>query len=287
MLVAQLTDLHLPLPGSPPKYGKDAAVEFAAAIRRLNELSVAPDVVIITGDLVDSGEAAEYDRVAEILGDLNHRSLLIPGNHDARGPMRSRLADDHPELSQCDDFIQWVIDDLPVRLIGLDTLIPGRGTGELCEDRLAWLAEQLARGGDRPTMIAMHHPPFDTGVWWMDRMGMERGHGELRKMVEAHPNVVRILCGHQHRSVTTNWGPTVLSICPSAWTQLLLDLGPEAPPHGIAEPGAIQLHRWTGTNLVTHTEYIHRLAEPVDFRDEWVEDWPTMRDQLRAGTRGV
>jgi 3',5'-cyclic AMP phosphodiesterase CpdA len=96
---------------------------------------------------------------------------VIPGNHDAREPLRAAFAADG--YLPADGFLQYAIEDYPVWLIALDTLIPGAAGGLLCSERLAWLDHALASAAARPVLLMMHHPPFLTGIERMDRDGLQ------------------------------------------------------------------------------------------------------------------
>ena len=95
--------------------------------------------------------------------------------------------------------LHYTVEDHPVRLIGLDTVIPGQGRrrarapGGSPGSRTRWDA-----GPDRPTVIFMHHPPFRTNIEHMDVIGLE-GAEAMGRLVERHPQIERILCGHVHR----------------------------------------------------------------------------------------
>ena len=97
--------------------------------------------------------------------------------------------------------MQYVVEGHPVRLIALDTLVPGQVGGLLCAERLIWLAARLEEAPARPTLIFMHHPPFVTGLQAMDAMGLE-GKEELAAVIRRHPQVERLVCGHVHRPMT-------------------------------------------------------------------------------------
>ncbi len=96
--------------------------------------------------------------------------------------------------------IQYVIDDYPVRMIGLDTQVIGKPYGLMCEDRINWLEQQLSAAPDRPTLVFMHHPPFDTGIEHMDLQNCRNGEA-LGALVEKHSQIKYILCGHVHRQI--------------------------------------------------------------------------------------
>src|SRR5262249_19750049 len=111
------------------------------AVAHIMKLDPRPDIVLATGDLVEAGKPEEYANLRRLLAPLSMPVFVIPGNHDARDTLRAGFAD-HAYLPR-DGFIQYTIEDLPLRLIALDTLVPGKGHGELCEERLAWAEARL------------------------------------------------------------------------------------------------------------------------------------------------
>ena len=129
--------------------------------------------------------------------------FVIPGNHDAREPMREAFNRDG--YLPGEGFLNYVIEEYPLRMVGLDTLVPGEASGELCGDRLRWIDDALEAAPDRPTLILMHHPPFRTGIAPMDRMGL-RGSADFAEIIRRHPQVERICCGHVHRAIECRFG---------------------------------------------------------------------------------
>ena len=171
MLMAQITDTHIK-PEGVLAYGRvDTAPYLARAVEHLVALKPRPDLVLATGDLVDSGRPDEYRRLHDLLAPLPMPVYLIPGNHDDRDALAAAFAD-HAYMPRGGGFIQYVVEGYPVRLIALDTLVAGEVGGLLCAERLGWLAARLAEAPDRPTVIFMHHPPFDTGIARMDAHGL-------------------------------------------------------------------------------------------------------------------
>ncbi|MBS36002.1 MAG: phosphodiesterase [Thiotrichales bacterium] len=265
MLIAQVSDLHIRGRRSQEPFGVDNDTNFATAIDWLNTFSPRPDVVLLTGDLTNHGQPAEYQALAELLAALNMPWFVIPGNHDSRELMECLLPlDSHP--ARHNDFFCYSVEDYELRLVGLDTTLPKRHDGALCVERLEWLDKTLAREPQHPTLIFMHHPPFETGIWWMDHIGMLSGADKLVELLGKHPQVERLVSGHLHRAIHTSLGGVPASVCPSSAHQVHLDLTPEQPPHFIKEPAALQLHSWTGCSLVTHTQLIAYPAEPIDLR---------------------
>lgn len=254
MLLAQITDMHLGLDGSKAAVRFQTPAHLDRAVAHLGRLDPLPDAVLCTGDLVDEGTPEEYARLVEVLGRLPMPWYVVPGNHDHRENLRAALRSRGylPERG----FLCYAVDAGPLRLIGLDTIVPGEDHGLLCAERLGWLEARLAEAPARPTILFMHHPPFKVGIEAIDAMGLE-GSGALAEIVARHPQVERVLCGHLHRPIVKRFAGTVASVCPSTAHQLRLDLRRGEPMRLVDDPPACQLHLWDEVNgLVTHTSYI-------------------------------
>jgi 3',5'-cyclic AMP phosphodiesterase CpdA len=193
MLIAQVTDTHIKSAGRLAYRTVDTAEKLARCVEHLNNLDPRPDIVLMTGDLVDLGSVEEYAVLRRLLAPLDMPIYVVPGNHDDRRAMREAFAD-YDYLPGTGEFLHYVIDRYPIRLVGLDTMVPGQPGGEMCKTRLAWLDDQLASARDFPTLLFMHHPPFLTGIANMDWQNCRNGE-DLGVMVERYPQVFRILCG--------------------------------------------------------------------------------------------
>ncbi|MGH7093791.1 MAG: phosphodiesterase [Stellaceae bacterium] len=264
MLVAQITDMHIlargklfhaPYRAIPPEAGPEySRIDTGACLRRavaaLNALVPRPDVVVVTGDLTDHGNAEEYDHLREILAAAAMPLYVIPGNHDNREALRRAFAADGylPE----DGFLHYTVDHYPVRLVALDTHVPDSPDGELCGERLAWLDATLAAAPERPTLVMMHHPPFPTAIEHMDRHGL-RDPDTFAAVIARHKQVERILCGHLHRTIDRRFAGTVAGTAPATAHQLLLDITPGSRGHFTFEPPGYKLHLWRDGGLITHT----------------------------------
>jgi 3',5'-cyclic AMP phosphodiesterase CpdA len=191
---------------------------------------------------------------------------LIPGNHDDRHALATAFPT-HAYLPRDGGFLHYVVEDHPLRIIALDTLVPGKGGGLMCAERLAWLGARLGEAPARPTLIFMHHPPFRTGIAHMDALGLDNAEA-FGEIVHRHRQVVCIACGHLHRPIQTRWNGTLVMTAPSTAHQVTLDLRPDAPLTFTMEPPACLLHVWgEESGLVTHTSYIGDFAGPYPFRD--------------------
>src|SRR3979490_1305457 len=158
MLIAQISDMHVKADGE-LLYGRiDTAGFVERAVAHVGALDPRPDVVLATGDLVEGGKPEEYARLRRLLAPLAMPVHLIPGNHDAREALREAFAD--PAYLPPTGFLHYTIETLPVRLIALDTLVPGKGYGALCRERLDWL-EARRIYNDQPTTHILAHPPVE------------------------------------------------------------------------------------------------------------------------------
>lgn len=253
MLLCQISDPHIVAEGK-LAYGRiDTPRMLERCVRKILELPRRPDAVIATGDLTDHATGDEYGLFAELIAPLPMPVYLAVGNHDDRDALRAALPA-HAHLRGSDGFVQYAIEDFDLRLVVLDTLVPNAPGGELCSRRLHWLDRTL-RASDRPTVVAQHHPPFATGLSFMDRMGLADPAAEA-DVIARHPQVERVISGHIHRTTQTRFAGTVASICPSTAHQLLLDLVPDADIRFTLEPAGFQLHLWDGARLVTHTAVV-------------------------------
>jgi 3',5'-cyclic AMP phosphodiesterase CpdA len=267
MLIAQITDTHVLAPGH-LAYGRvDTNACLAQAVETLLREDPRPDLVLVTGDLAHRGTPEEYANLRALLAPLPMPMLVIAGNHDERGPLAEAFAD-HAYLPQS-GFLHYAVEDYPLRLVGLDTVIAGETGGTLCAERIAWLEATLAAAPRRPTAIFMHHPPFDTGIEGMDAHGLdEAASAALAEVVRRHPQVERILAGHVHRTIQARFGGTLASVAPSTAHQVSLDLRPGVRIGFTLEPPGYHLHRYTPqSGLVTHAVTIGDHAGPFSFRD--------------------
>lgn len=129
---------------------------------------------------------------------------------------------------------------------------------EYCEERLFWLAQNLP--SDRPTIVAMHHPPFPSGVEWLDPADATWS-DPIGDLIERAPNVVRIICGHVHRGIFRTWRGVPVSSAPSVAHQVAFDLTGGAPPLFSFEAPGFHLHRWDGRDLTTYVISVEGFSE--------------------------
>nr|WP_246603119.1 phosphodiesterase [Falsiroseomonas tokyonensis] len=263
-MIAQLSDPHLRPAGELYRGLVDSNAMFAAALDQLDRLDPQPDLVLLSGDLVEEGTEAEYAQAASLLARLRAPILAIPGNHDSRDGFRRCFAH-HPHLPASGP-LHFAADGFgPLRVLGLDVTVPGAHHGEMDAAAYAWLEARLAEQPGRPTLIMMHQPPFASGIPFIDPYRCH--HGErLAAIVARHPSVERILCGNLHRFMQLRFAGTLLMTAPSTTTALALRLSPDAEPASYVEPPAMLLHHWRKeTGLVTHLMPIGTFRGPLPF----------------------
>lgn len=255
MLIAQISDMHINAPDAPSMSGIDAIGNLERCVEAVNALDPAPDLVLATGDLTKDGTAAEYVTLLGLLEPLVAPVYAIPGNHDIREAMLEAFTE-AAYLPRDGGFLHYVIEDYPLRLIALDTVVAMAPHGMLDEGRLDWLAARLQEAPDQPTVLVMHHPPFKSGYAAMD--GMRCFDGEaLGALVAEHSQIEGVLCGHLHRAAHVPFYGTTAMTSPSTAAQLRLDLrgGTVLGEGGIwsDDPPAYMLHLWQdGEGLISH-----------------------------------
>jgi 3',5'-cyclic-AMP phosphodiesterase len=265
MLICQLTDLHVATAGVGKRHVSDTTGMTERALRCVAALSPAPDVVVITGDLTEHGSTAEYRQLADLLRRyVKSPVFVIPGNHDDRAALRAELPS-YIRVSPDQETLSYVVDEMPVRLVMLDTLVVNEDHGFLSDSQLSWLDTAFGAGTQKPTLVAMHHPPILTGIRHMDAIGLLNAPA-FRDVVSRHTQVQRIICGHHHRPVVGSCAQAIASIAPSVAHQIALSFD---PAHGGAftfEPPALELHLWNETaGFVSHTVYTGLYDGPYPF----------------------
>jgi 3',5'-cyclic AMP phosphodiesterase CpdA len=265
MLICQLTDLHVRPVGKPANRVSETNVFAERAFRAVARLNPQPDVVVITGDLTECGLDEEYACLSQLMRRyLPMPVFVIPGNHDRRSNLRERLK--HlPGVLADPQYIQYAVDDYPVRLVMLDTLVPGAGHGELRAEQLAFLDRTLAAAPSKPTIVCMHHPPFTCGIVHIDHINL-RNAAAFAAIIGQHRQVDRIICGHHHRPIVGRVAHAIALIAPSVAHQVELSLKPDDPGAFVFEPPAFQLHRWTAADgIASHTVYVEDYPGPYPF----------------------
>jgi len=266
-MILQISDMHIADPGTEPDDLLHQADHLARTVLWINGLSARPDAVLCSGDLVDHFTPSQYARLADILDDLEMPFYLMVGNHDHRENLRAAFPE-HGYLG-VDGFVQYAIRIGDLRLVALDSQKTGQTPGELCDVRLDWLSSTLAEDQATPTVVALHHPPFSSTSTMMDAFGLHSGGPELAAILNASPQVERLVAGHVHRPVTTMFGGTVAMSCPSTSHQIALQPGRTDGVALMAEPPSALLHHWSADcGLISHVVPIGPFETLIDVKVE-------------------
>lgn len=263
MLIAQLSDIHIRPKGRLYKDLIDSAQRLRRAVAHINALQPRPEWVLLTGDLGDEEHMDELLHAREILDGLTMPLLALPGNHDDREQFRHCFAD-HAHLPR-QGPLHFAVDAGAMRIVALDATVPGQHHGQIRGEDLAWLGATLQARPQQPTLLLMHHPPFVSGIGYLDAYRCFDTEG-LEYLVRQHPQVQALLCGHVHRVMLRRWGGTLAFSAPSTATEIDLRLYPQARPASHAGPTGYALHRWdSAQGLVSHVVNLDEQDGPYPF----------------------
>ena len=282
--ILHLSDTHL-LAGNAPLGGRyDTAANLRRTLDAVEGLGIRPDAIVFTGDLTDLGEPDAYralraaiEPVAERLG---APVVWVAGNHDERPAMRRHLLDLEPtELP-----VTSVSDLGGLRLIALDTTVPGWHHGDLDDEQLAWLQGVLSTPAPLGTILAMHHPPLPSHIPLFDILEL-RDQGRLAEAI-AGTDVRAILAGHLHYSTSGTFAGIPVSV--SAATCYTMDLArPAAEVNGMDAGQSFHLvHVYDDTITNAVVPVVDAQAGEY-FSAEWVERMASLTpgERLEAFSR--
>jgi len=240
-VLVQLSDPHIGATWA----GADPRAKWLATVESIARLPDRPHAVLVSGDLADNAADAEYAVVASALERFGVPVYVLPGNHDDRARLR-----DHFQLPGASaEPVHYSADLSALRLVVLDSTVPGRDSGSLGSEQLAWLEAELSGAPDQVTVLAMHHPPFATGAPAWDAIGLAPSDREaLGEVVRRHPQVRRVLAGHVHRAITAEFAGRIAFSCPSTYLQGRLHL--DATELELTdEPPGFMLHAVRGAEV--------------------------------------
>lgn len=235
-LLAQISDTHVRVD------------DDGASVRQLQKAfaqarDYKADLVLLTGDLVNDERDEEYAALAEAIADSPAPLFLMPGNHDARARIRARFPG-HGYLPS-GRFLSYAIEQFPIRVVVVDQIVPGETFGVLTEGQADWLDRTLAADRAKPTIVALHHPPFPTHDLLFDQIGLHDS-DLFQFVISKHPQVARVICGHHHRVAFGQVAHAPAIVAPStSWAYgLAVHPGQPIAPRTGEQPGWM-LHIWT------------------------------------------
>ena len=244
-LLAQLSDPHI----GADWFDDQSVPRLEAVLDAIHSLRPQPDAVLVTGDIADHATDEEYEQVRKLLGP--HGALVLPGNHDDR-----RTLYRHFGVGRYGHPVSYAVDFGPLRVLVLDTTLPGKDSGVLEGDQLLWLDATLATEPDLPTLIAMHHPPIVTGVPACDEIGLAASDClALGEVIERHQQVRRIVCGHFHSTIAGELAGCGVLVAPSTYVQARLDFQAREIELTSEHPG-FAVHALVDGELISHVETV-------------------------------
>lgn len=241
LLIAQISDLHIKPPGELAYREVDTASALAGCVEELNRFQPRPDLVIISGDLVDAPSRESYEHLLRLLAPLQIPCAAVPGNHDDRAMMRAAFPGGSYAMPAGALNAARTVGDVDIILI--DSTVPGAAHGELDAGTLAWLEAALGASPTRPALLFLHHPPFATGIGHMDVQNL-RNAADLALLLRRHRRARLLAAGHVHRAALSMFADIAATICPAPNHAVALDLDARLPPSFKIEPPGFHLHAW-------------------------------------------
>ncbi len=260
MFLAQISDTHLLSMAQDTPLAKKRADNLTRCVNTINKMAIQPAAIIHTGDMINfapKGSEHEngYQLAFEILSQLKAPFYPTIGNRDSRSDLIARFF--QPDLLGAQaTFCQYRIKLEEADLICVDTKSDTRNIGASCQSRLAQLNELLQQDTHKPVFVFMHHPPARIEALKnpLQFESIEQA-GALVELLDRYDNIVRILCGHTHRSDILSMGHHTASTHPSLATDVRLDQYPEQ----LTDEPVFQLHELLDDHSVTSMSHF---AEP-------------------------
>ena len=283
-VIVHLSDTHL-LAGNRLLGGRyDTAANLAATLAAVERTGVRPDAIVFTGDLTDLGEPEAYAvlraEVEPFAARLGAPIVWVAGNHDERPALREGLFDAAPTHEP----VTAVHDLGGLRLIALDSTVPGWHHGDLDDAQLAWLRETLAEPAPLGTILALHHPPLPSHIPFFDIL--ELRHQDALATAIADTDVRAILAGHLHYATAGTFAGVPVSVASATCYTMNLQR-PPAEVNGMDAGQSFHLvHVYDDT--ITHAVVPVGEAETAEFfTPKWVEQMAalTPAERLDAFSR--
>jgi 3',5'-cyclic-AMP phosphodiesterase len=267
-VVVHVSDPHFLAGGARLGGRYDVESTFARTLDAIRAVHPSPAAIVVTGDLADLGEPDAYRRlraaVEPVAAELGTVVVWVAGNHDERPALREGLLDLAPTQEPVTGV--WDLDGL--RLIALDSSVPGWHHGDLDEAQLAWLAEVLREPAPHGTLLAMHHPPLPSHLPLFDILEL-RHQDEFADVIRG-TDVRGILAGHLHYSSHGTFAGVPVSVSSATCYTMNVAL-PAAEVNGMDAAQAFQLvHVYPDT--ITHTVVpVVDAATGTYFSEAWLE----------------
>lgn len=278
-LLIQITDTHILPPGEILYDEVDTALHLTETVQQINRMRPLPDVVMITGDLVEHGDKTGYKHFLELIRPLKMPTYVIPGNHDNPKVMTDVFAGTSCFPSR-DSTFQYAVDDLPFRILALNSCCGGSELPAFDENRLSWLKKELGQS-DKPTLIALHHPPMITGIELVDMGGSEWFQG-LSSVVAETKHVKLVICGHCHTDMSGRMGSVPVYMAPATAHQLVATRGLTIAPAAINMAGTPVLHHFIDNDFVSGSNQWPANADDIRIDKKSGRSWHELKQAMKG-----
>ncbi len=227
MRLLHLSDLHIPRDLGPNAEGVDARAVLAQLLydcRRLADI----DLVLVSGDVADDGSREGYTDALDLVDSFGRRhgaaQAWCVGNHDAREAFSAVLGTGHRDRDGQDvgrpataNACAATSESSGVRVVTLDSLVPGEVFGRIGPEQLDWLGAVLARPAAAGTVVALHHPPISVSPEWaaaslQDAVAL----GDVLR----GSDVQAVLCGHVHAQISGAFAGVPVRVGPGVITRV-------------------------------------------------------------------
>jgi len=281
-LLVQITDTHVVERGTLLYGMADTARHLAESVSQINAMRPRPDLVLITGDLVEHPGPRTYSHFRDLIAPLQVPVYLMPGNHDDPSIMCEFFADTDMFPGEPPHY-QYAIEGPNFRTLMLNSHLDNSELPCFGARRLQWLQYEL-ESSDQPTLIAIHHPPMVTGVGFIDMVG-KQWYQEIGELIADHPQVLKVICGHGHFDLSGMIGNVPVQMAGAIAHQLIagrvIDIAPSFDPM----PVPPVLHHWIDGNLVSgYYPWPDGVdAERIDKSSNM--DWEVLKDRMRGSLK--
>lgn len=282
-LLIQITDTHI-LPPGKVLYGDiDTALHLRETVKKINRMQPIPDAVIFTGDLVEHGDKASYEYFIELIEPLTMPAWVIPGNHDNPHAMRNIFAGTG-YFPVTEPGHQYSIEDLPFRILALNSHCDGTELPAFNEQKLRWLQDQLGRS-KKPVLIAIHHPPMTTGIELIDMGGSDWFQG-IKSVLAEYSHVKLVICGHCHIDLCGRIGQVPVYMAPANSHQLIASRGLNIAPSTVNKAGAPTLHHFIDGEFLSGSQ-----SWPENVEDQRIDknsglSWEKLKKAMMGSRAG-
>jgi Icc protein len=215
MRIAHISDFHLPTKPGQRLNGALPDANLIETVAVLKLQSPKPDLIVLGGDLLEDGQKGNYEAIVDLFKDVQVPLHTVAGNHDdLKALKKSSLV----EKSKYDKGY-GSFDQDRLHFILLNTAGTGKAHGNIDEQQLLWLSEDLWANHDKPVLIFMHHHPIESGVPWLDKIKLENADAFWKIVPPYSKNILGIFFAHLHIQISTAVRGILVASCPAVCFQ--------------------------------------------------------------------